>query len=76
MIEDTNKEVNAPNRWRLETPGAEGWKRSVRLGDPDRHLMISADCHCNEPGRLVAGTDRCEISASRSRRISRPMKTA
>ena len=50
MIEDTNTEVNQPNRWRLETPGAEGWKRTARPGDPDKYLMISTDCHCNEPG--------------------------
>jgi predicted TIM-barrel fold metal-dependent hydrolase len=52
MIEDTNTEVNQPNRWRLETPGAEGWKRTARPGDPDKYLMISTDCHCNEPGGL------------------------
>ena len=40
MIEDTNTQVNPPNRWRLETPGAEGWKRTARPGDPDKYLMI------------------------------------
>jgi predicted TIM-barrel fold metal-dependent hydrolase len=52
MIEDTNVEVNPPNRWRLETPGAEDWKRTARPGDPNKYLMISTDCHCNEPGNL------------------------
>ena len=74
MIEDTNKGVNAPNRWRLETPGAEGWKRSVRPGDPDRHLMISTDCHCNEPGGLWRNGWTRNIA--RGCRTSRPMKTA
>ena len=45
-------EINEPNRWRLETPGHSGWKRTARPGDPDKYLMISADCHCNEPSNL------------------------
>jgi len=46
--------VNAPNRWRLETPGHAGWPRSARPGDPNKYLMISADCHANEPATLWA----------------------
>ena len=45
-------EINEPNRWRLETPGHPGWKRSARPDDPNKYLMISADCHCNEPSNL------------------------
>src|SRR5260370_13486309 len=45
-------EINEPNRWRLETPGHSGWKRSPRPDDTDKYLMISADCHCNEPSNL------------------------
>ncbi len=45
-------EVDEKNRWRLETPGHEGWRRTARPSDPDRYLMISADCHANEPGSL------------------------
>ena len=41
-----------PNLWRLETPGRAGWTRSVRPDDPDKHFMISADCHANEPADL------------------------
>ncbi len=52
MIEDTNTQVDANNRWRLETPGHEGWKRTARAGDPNKYLMISADCHANEPSGL------------------------
>ena len=44
--------VDEKNRWRLETPGHSGWPRTVRPDDPGRYLMISADCHCNEPGNL------------------------
>ena len=51
-MEQTNYEVDEKNRWRLETPGHEGWKRTARPGDPQQYLMISADCHANEPGSL------------------------
>ncbi len=52
MIEDTNIQIDEPNRWRLETPGHSGWKRTARSDDPNRYLMISADCHANEPSGL------------------------
>ena len=52
MIEDTNIQIDEPNRWRLETPGHAGWKRSARPDDPNRYLMVSADCHANEPAGL------------------------
>jgi predicted TIM-barrel fold metal-dependent hydrolase len=52
MIEETNSQIDEPNRWRLETPGHTGWKRTARPDDPDRYLMISADCHANEPAGL------------------------
>ena len=52
MIEDTNITIDEPNRWRLETPGHQGWNRTARADDPNRYLMISADCHCNEPAGL------------------------
>jgi predicted TIM-barrel fold metal-dependent hydrolase len=48
----SENEINEPNRWRLETPGHSGWKHTARPGDPDKYLMISADCHCNEPSNL------------------------
>jgi predicted TIM-barrel fold metal-dependent hydrolase len=44
--------VNEPNRWRLETPGQSGWTKSARPGAPNKYLMISADCHANEPATL------------------------
>lgn len=52
MLEDTNIQIDQPNRWRLETPGHLGWKRTARPDDPNRYLMISVDCHANEPARL------------------------
>ncbi len=44
--------VDEKNRWRTETPGHQGWPRTARPDDCGRHLMVSADCHCNEPGSL------------------------
>lgn len=40
------------NRWRLETPGHAGWECTAQPDDPNRYLMLSADCHCNEPSTL------------------------
>jgi len=36
------------NAWRLETPGAEGWPRTARPGDPNKYYMVSSDCHTTE----------------------------
>jgi predicted TIM-barrel fold metal-dependent hydrolase len=52
MIEETNLQIDEPNRWRLDTPGHDGWPRTARVGDPNRYLMISSDCHANEPAGL------------------------
>ena len=52
MIDETNLQVDEKNRWRLETPGHDGWQRTARPGDSNRHLLISADCHVNEPSKL------------------------
>src|SRR5262249_21076255 len=53
MEHDTNQ-INQPNLWRLETPGHHGWQRTARPDDSNRYLMISCDCHANEPGNLWA----------------------
>src|SRR5579885_2438637 len=52
FMEQVQYQVDDKNRYRLETPGHEGWKRTARPDDPDKYLMISADCHANEPGDL------------------------
>ena len=44
--------VDEKNLWRTETPGHAGWQRTAHPNDPNKYLMISADCHCNEPGNL------------------------
>ena len=41
-----------PNAWRTTTPGHAGWARTAHPDDPDKHLLISADCHANEPSDL------------------------
>ena len=45
-------EINAPNLWRLETPGHTGWGRTARVGDPKKYFMVSTDSHANEPADL------------------------
>jgi predicted TIM-barrel fold metal-dependent hydrolase len=45
-------ETETFNAWRTETPGIAGWERSARPGDPDKYLLLSADCHANEPPDL------------------------
>jgi predicted TIM-barrel fold metal-dependent hydrolase len=52
MIEETPTTVDQPNRWRLQSPGHHGWTRTARPDDPNKYVMISADCHCNEPAGL------------------------
>ena len=51
------------NAWRLETPGARGWPRSARPGDPNKYFMVSADCHANEPNDYLAARIESEYRA-------------
>ena len=44
----TVEEASSRNAWRLETPGAAGWSRTVRPDDPNKLFVVSADCHANE----------------------------
>ena len=44
--------INAPNLWRLDTPGHFGWERTARVGDPKKYFMVSTDSHANEPPDL------------------------
>ena len=46
--------IDEKNRWRVETPGHQGWEHTAQPDDKNRYLMISADCHCNEPSTLWA----------------------
>ena len=52
MSEQIADAVDQPNRWRLETPGHSGWKRTCRPDDPNKFFMVSADCHAQEPSNL------------------------
>jgi len=42
------------NAWRRETPGAAGWTRTARPGDPHKYFLFSADCHAVEPREYLA----------------------
>ena len=44
--------INAPNQWRLDTPGHVGWERTAQPGDPNKYFMVSCDSHVNEPANL------------------------
>ena len=46
--------VDENNQWRLETPGAEGWAKSVWPGAENKYTMISCDSHATEPSDLMA----------------------
>ena len=52
MSETANITVDEKNRYRLETPGHDGWRRTAHPDDPAKYLMISSDTHANEPGHL------------------------
>jgi predicted TIM-barrel fold metal-dependent hydrolase len=44
--------IDAPNQWRLESPGHKGWERTARPNDPNKYFMVSCDSHMNEPANL------------------------
>jgi hypothetical protein len=48
----TDAVINAPNLWRLDTPGHGGWPRTARPGDPKKYFMVSTDAYANEPATL------------------------
>ena len=43
-----------PNAWRSQTPGADGWPRTARAGDPNKYFILSTDSHAQEPVDLWA----------------------
>ena len=45
--------INAPNLWRLETPGHPGWQRTAHADDPKKYFIVSTDSHANEPPDLL-----------------------
>ena len=50
----SERTINEPNLWRLETPGAAGWEWSARPDAARKYFMVSSDCHANEPAELWA----------------------
>lgn len=55
MSEVSERELLAAQEWRTETPGHEGWPRSVRPDDPNKLYVISADTHAIEPKDWMDG---------------------
>lgn len=53
-VETPTIETNAENLWRLETPGADQWARTVRPDDSARkkYFMVSCDTHLQPPPKL------------------------
>ena len=62
-MEALHIEVNEPNRWRLETPGAKGWPRTARPTDPNKMFIISVDGHVSEPSNMFADRMPAKYSA-------------
>ncbi len=52
---DREQELLAAQAWRTETPGHEGWERTVRPDDTNKYYVISADCHAIEPKDWMTG---------------------
>jgi predicted TIM-barrel fold metal-dependent hydrolase len=44
--------VNPENQWRLQTPGARGWKGSAQPNSPNKYFIISVDNHLGPPPTL------------------------
>jgi predicted TIM-barrel fold metal-dependent hydrolase len=54
-VSEQQRELLAAQQWRTETPGHEGWPRTVRPDDPNKLYVISADTHAIEPKDWMAG---------------------
>ena len=65
-------ELLAAQAWRSETPGHDGWERTVRPDDPNKLYVIAADCHAIEPKDWMTGYIdddlREQLRARRARR--------
>jgi predicted TIM-barrel fold metal-dependent hydrolase len=74
MTERSAREVELlrAQEWRGETPGHEGWERTVRPEDPNKLYVLSADCHAIEPKDWMTGyiddDVREKLRARRARR--------
>lgn len=55
MSSASEAELLAAQAWRTETPGHEGWGRTVRPDDVNRYYVISADSHAIEPRDWMTG---------------------
>ncbi len=48
-MQTVTEDLDPNNRWRVHTPGNDGWIRSARADDADKFFIVSADCHVQEP---------------------------
>ena len=58
--------INAPNLWRLETPGHTGWQRTARVDDPQEVLHGVDRQPRQRAARSVGNADRREIPRARA----------
>jgi predicted TIM-barrel fold metal-dependent hydrolase len=69
---DQEAQLLAAQAWRTETPGHEGWPRTVRPDDQNKLYVISADCHAIEPkdwmDGYIADEVRDQLRPRRARR--------
>lgn len=71
-VSERQRELLAAQEWRTETPGHEGWSRTVRPDDPNKLYVISADTHAIEPKDWMTGyVDGAVREQLRERRRSR-----
>ena len=68
---DQEAELLAAQAWRTETPGHEGWSRTVRPDDANKLYVISADCHAIEPKDWMSGHIDEEVQAKLGARRAR-----
>ncbi|MCU1346018.1 MAG: amidohydrolase, partial [Acidimicrobiia bacterium] len=47
--------MSATQAFRTVSPGHDGWAQSVRPEDPNKLLVVSADCHATEPSGWMDG---------------------
>jgi len=65
-------ELLQAQQWRRETPGHEGWQRTVAPEDPNKLYVISADSHAIEPKDWMSGYIEDEVREKlRARRARR-----
>ena len=73
-VDEREAELLKAQEWRAETPGHDGWERSVRPDDANKFYVISADCHAIEPKDWMSGYIQDEVREQLKSRRSRREK--